>query len=350
MFKDNIAWYDVDSDEDFCIPLLPPLPLVEMMSFNDVGAKNEEQSPSVTLSETSEPSSSAAGSRRNSEDDECVRIASDRFRIRFDHVEDTLKSKKMAPNRGCSKRKCSTTLKRKSAPKYVCFFGKFPKVTTTDDLRSFLKSNEINFAGIRLGRKKNPNLTTFGYVDLPTEKDYDKLLALDGSMYGRRKIRIDHATSKENFQDDMLNQTVEQSVTVTHSPKKTQWKKGNQTDGFGSRRGETNTPTLQKAHPVPVVGKKPRLAPLKSRLPLKREGSHKVTARSRRWKKTMYHQNRRSRNNQKYIKSTKASRSPINSNSSSRSRRQAKSGGASKNISASKESGLVWQLPQHVSN
>jgi len=349
MFKDNIAWCDVDSDEEFSIPLLPPLPLVEMLSFTGAGVRKEEQSQSITLSETSEPSSSAPGSRRNSVDDGCARIASDRFRIRFDHVASNLKSKKIPSNRGCSKGKFSTPLKSKNVPKYVCYIGKFPKVTTIDDLRSFLKSNEIHFTGIRLGPKKNPHATTFGHVDLPTKKDYDKLLALDASKYRTRKIRIDRATRKGHFQCDAVYHSVEQSATVNYSPRKTQRKKRNQTDEFGSRRQNTYKPTLQKAHSSPIIGKKSRLAPLKPRLSLKQEGSHKVTARSQRWKRAMYNQNQRSGNNQKYIKNTRVSRIPKKTNSSSRSRRQARSGGASKNIGASKKSGRVGQLPQHVS-
>jgi len=47
-----------------------------------------------------------------------------------------------------------------------------------------------------VGPKKKPNTNVFGYVDLPTKEDYDKLLALNRSLYRGRRIRIDHATPK----------------------------------------------------------------------------------------------------------------------------------------------------------
>jgi len=48
-----------------------------------------------------------------------------------------------------------------------------------------------------MGPKKKPNANAFGYVDLPTRNDYEKLLALDGTQYKGRSIRVDHATPKE---------------------------------------------------------------------------------------------------------------------------------------------------------
>merc|ERR1719233_1049809 len=80
---------------------------------------------------------------------------------------------------------------------YVCFVGKFPTQSTVADLRAFVKSKGISFTGIRMGPKKKPNVNAFGYVDLPTRKDYDMLLSLDGTLYRGRAIRVDHATRKE---------------------------------------------------------------------------------------------------------------------------------------------------------
>lgn len=45
-----------------------------------------------------------------------------------------------------------------------------------------------------MGPKKKPNVNAFGYVDLPTKKDYDMLLSLDGTFHKGRAIRVDHAT------------------------------------------------------------------------------------------------------------------------------------------------------------
>jgi len=62
MLDNNIDWCDVDSDEEYCIPLLPPLPLVDLCF--PLGDKEKEEPKmtcsSGTLSETSEPSSSTA--------------------------------------------------------------------------------------------------------------------------------------------------------------------------------------------------------------------------------------------------------------------------------------------------
>lgn len=77
---------------------------------------------------------------------------------------------------------------------YVCFVGKFPNQSTIADLRSFVESKGISFTDIRLGPKKKPNVNAFGYVDLPTKRDYDMLLSLDGTFYKGRAIRVDHAT------------------------------------------------------------------------------------------------------------------------------------------------------------
>jgi len=57
-----------------------------------------------------------------------------------------------------------------------------------------VESKGISYTDIRLGPKKKPNVNSFGYVDLPTRKDYDMLLSLDGTYYKGRAIRVDHAT------------------------------------------------------------------------------------------------------------------------------------------------------------
>jgi len=339
MFKDNIAWYDVDSDEEFSIPFLPPLPAVEILCFPGTSVEKEKQFSTVTLSETSELSSSAPGSSQNAV--ECVQDASDRFRIQFDQVASSLKSRKTATNSRCFNAKFSEHSKNKTVPKYVCFIGKFPKLTTIDDFKSFVKSNGINFTEIRVGPKKNKNATTFGYVDLPTKRDYNKLLALDGSFYKRRKIRIDRATRKEPSQ---------QHDAIYQATRKTHKGRGDQTAEFGSSRQKSYyTTTLEKGHSSPIDGKKTRLNPLKPRLKHKGVGCNKVTARSQRWKRIMYDQKRGCKNNQKYTRSPKFSGAAMNTINSSRSRHTTRSGGASNDFSGSNKSGRVGQLPQHAS-
>jgi len=159
---DNRDWCDVDSDEDFCIPELPPLPeLVQCQVFTEAPA-------SVTKTE------------------EIPRIVSrgNPRRFQFDHTKESSPKAKV---------------KSVKAGDYVCFVGKFPNQTSIADLRSFVKSNGVSFTGVRMGPKKKPGVNTFGYVDLPTRKDYEKLLSLDGSFYRGRAIRVDHATRKETY-------------------------------------------------------------------------------------------------------------------------------------------------------
>jgi len=156
---DNRDWCDVDSDDDFCIPDLPPLPLVKStFHVEDHGTVKEEQSP--RLASVVSP------------------VNPGRFRFDF--------SKESSPKS-----------KGDKAVGFVCFVGKFPNRTTLTDIKSFVKSKGINFTEIRMGPKKKPNANTFGYVDLPSRKDYEKLLALDGTQYQGRAIRVDHATRKE---------------------------------------------------------------------------------------------------------------------------------------------------------
>jgi len=138
--------------------------------------KEEKKSTSnVALLETSERSSTAVGSQQI-------------------FLELERKNEKSGESRTDFKRE--SNMNNQKVPEYVCFVGKFPKTATLSDIQNFVKSKGINFTGVRVGPKKKPNANVFGYVDLPTKEDYDKLLALNRSLYRGRRIRIDHATPK----------------------------------------------------------------------------------------------------------------------------------------------------------
>jgi hypothetical protein len=155
---DTRDWCDVDSNEEFCIPELPPLPLLNwQMPVNDSATAKEEESPKIP---------SLIPTAKNQ-----------RFRSEF--------------------RKGSYPKAKSREAGYVCFVGKFPNQTGIVDLKSFIESKGIKFTDVRIGPKKKPNANTFGYVDLPTRHDYEKLLSLDGTDYKGRAIRVDHATRKE---------------------------------------------------------------------------------------------------------------------------------------------------------
>jgi len=157
---DTRDWCDVDSDEDFCIPELPPLP--EMVQYQI----RTETTSSVTKTEPSSRSVTPANPQR--------------FHFNFT-------------------KECSPKTKKAKSTGYVCFVGKFPNQTSIADLRNFVKSKGISFTGIRMGPKKKPNVNAFGYVDLPTRKDYEMLLSMDGTFYRGRAIRVDHATRKKTI-------------------------------------------------------------------------------------------------------------------------------------------------------
>jgi len=140
-----------------------------------LAVKEEKRCSNVVLVETSEQSSTVVGSQQNSEEWKRPKEISEQARPNFNR-ENNLVSHKV--------------------PEYVCFIGKFPKNATRDDIQNFVKSKGINFTGVRVGPKKKPNANVFGYVDLPTKEDYEKLLALNRSLYRGRRIRIDHATPK----------------------------------------------------------------------------------------------------------------------------------------------------------
>jgi len=153
---DNRDWCDVDSDEDYRIPELPPLPADEMPFKLPVDKEVEEE---VKYSRIVTPFNP--------------------HRFHFDLKRET-SSKEKIEKRG-----------------YVCFVGKFPSETNLTDLECFVKSRGISFTEVRMGPKKKPNLNAFGYVDVPTRKDYDLLLSFDGTIHRGRAIRVDHATRKE---------------------------------------------------------------------------------------------------------------------------------------------------------
>jgi len=153
---DTRDWCDVDSDEDFCIPELPPLPLMKLeVPLRDTVTKNEhcQKTPSV--------------------------VSKNHKRSRFDFYKE------------------SNPKSKSEKADYVCFIGKFPSQTNIVDLENFVKSKGINFTDVRIGPKKRPKANTFGYVDLPTKNDYEKLLAFDGTVYLGVTIRVDHATRRE---------------------------------------------------------------------------------------------------------------------------------------------------------
>jgi len=153
---DNRDWCDVDSDEEFCIPELPPLPLLNLeATVTKAVTKDEEYQKTLSV------------------------VSKNHKRSRFDFCKDN-----------------SPKSKSEKAD-YVCFIGKFPSQTNIMDLRSFVTSKGIKFTDVRIGPKKRPNANTFGYVDLPTKIDYEKLLTFDGTVYLGRTIRVDHATRRE---------------------------------------------------------------------------------------------------------------------------------------------------------
>jgi len=286
MFDDNIAWCDINSDDDFCIPDLPPLPPFESLFPPRVVKEKDERRTSIssTVSETSEKSSSAAESRkglineqRSSKTQDREQRASkteDRFRFFFDQ-ESSSKSKK---------------------PKldYVCFIGKLPQETTVVDITEFVKSNGIQFTDVRMGPKKKPKANAFCYVDVPSKKDYDKLLALDGLLYKGCKIRTDHATRRRYSSQKKRKQTRKESKVV----------------GLGyERQKSTATKSVdvgkrKKAKCNRFAGKKTQLS-ARQGTSSRRVGRNKATARSQRYKMIMRNQKLGSREKRKYLKSGK---------------------------------------------
>jgi hypothetical protein len=137
--------------------------------------EDKKSTCNIALLERTEQSSTKEGSNQNS-------------------VEWKPPKEKPKEFRTSSKREGNVTSPK--IPEYVCFIGKFPKAATLADIQNFVKSKGINYTAVRVGPKKKPNANVFGYVDLPTKEDYDKLLALNRSSYRGRRIRVDHATPK----------------------------------------------------------------------------------------------------------------------------------------------------------
>jgi len=161
LMVDTRDWCDVDSDEDFIIPELPPLPeLVQCQTSVEAtsSASTMEESPRIVTPPVNPQ------------------------RFQFDVTKES-SSQDMG--------------KSVKSVDYVCFVGKFPNHTSIADLKNFVKSKGINFTGVRMGPKKKPHVNAFGYVDVPSRKDYETLLSLDGTFYHGRAIRVDHATRRE---------------------------------------------------------------------------------------------------------------------------------------------------------
>jgi len=275
MFQ-NIDWCDINSDEEFSIPELPPLPVVKSLSFPSAGIDMENQRvSSTTLSETSERSSSAAGLSQRPADGEHGQKNLDRFRFDFAHEK---------------------SYKSKWESEYVCFIGKLPQQTTITDVKLFLKSSGINFTDIRMGPKKGSNANVFGYVDLPTKKDYSKLLTLDGLLYEGCRIRINHATHKES------------------SPhrKKTRTRKRNKSSRFRyvrqnsqPRSSDNQQPAWMLQRDSKPIGRKKSQAPVKARTDSGRFASSKPTTFSQMYKTSRPSQKRGPQSRSRYIKSPK---------------------------------------------
>jgi hypothetical protein len=311
MLDNNIDWCDVDSDEEYCIPLLPPLPLVDLLCFPQADAKKVElraTRSSGTSSGTSETSSSTAGSRQTSADEAHGHKTSDRQPSYNDRVETNLKIKKTSV---VGKFPRPASLKNEKTTEWVCFIGKFPKLTTIDDMISFVKSTGINFTEIRMGPKKNIKKikNAFGYVDLPTKNDFDKLLTLDGTLYEGRKIRVDRANHKKSATHRMVLNAKNRKTQITRKRK--------QTDVSASRSRTYQQKDRRRFHDIqsnPIVGKKMQVVPKSSSEP-KRPGYKKVTARSQRWKKIMFNHGRGQRYKHMYVKTSNVSGAFVNSSS-----------------------------------
>jgi len=272
---DNIDWCDVDSGDEFCIPDLPPLPPIKSLSFQSAVIEKEEQQPltSVTQSETSEQTSSAAGYSQGSTEKERIKKISNGFV----HRKRAKKGTKM--------------------PKYVCFVGKFPQQTTAAEMKQFVRSNGINFTKVRLGPKRKRNAFTFGYVELPSKKDYSKLMGLNGAVYRGRMVRIDRATPKGHSQKGKKEQTQKVNKTTRNQQSVYQPK---QID-------EHHTVLWLLKASSNNVNEKNKWTPRKSGARVKHGGCGKVTSRSQKYRNHMYSHFGGFRNHNKRYRSPTAS-------------------------------------------
>jgi len=200
MFKQD--WYDVDSDDDTPIPELPPLPFVKSESlpiFSRADATHSCDSTRTCTDDVSEHSTSAAGSQRQESPFPSRRELPDQENHTYDdNLPQMVENKLHLSNRFCFDDAAVMRKQQKRAlgDPIVCFIGNFPPNTSLQDLKDFVKSKGIVFTEIRLGPKKRPNSNGFGYVDLVSEEDQEKLLLHDGTEFRGRKIRIDQATKK----------------------------------------------------------------------------------------------------------------------------------------------------------
>lgn len=158
MFGEN--WCDVNSDDELGLAGIPELPpLLPLLDFASAPVSPEK---SGILEDGS--TTSAGGSAPENADDN-----------------------------GSPKAEPRIAPVNPDTPK-VCFIGNFPPTATIEDFREFIDLKGINVTEIRMGPRKKQNSNGFGYVDLASQEDYEKLLADDGCMYQGRKIRIDMAT------------------------------------------------------------------------------------------------------------------------------------------------------------
>lgn len=130
-------------------------------------------SPEKSATRESEESSTAGSAVDDNQDDspkDKTRSFASRSRFRFGDFKST-------PNQ----------------PK-TCFIGQMPPNFSVEDFRTFVELKGVSVTEIRLGPRKKTNSISFGYVDLASDADFQKLLAEDGTMYQGRKIRIDQAT------------------------------------------------------------------------------------------------------------------------------------------------------------
>lgn len=87
---------------------------------------------------------------------------------------------------------------RRRANGYVCYMGQLPSQTSISDVRNFVHSKGVNFTNVLMGpgSRKFINPDSFCWVEAASRKDYEKLLALNGTNYRGGIIRIEHAVKK----------------------------------------------------------------------------------------------------------------------------------------------------------
>jgi len=73
---------------------------------------------------------------------------------------------------------------------FVCCIGQLPKRINLPNFRFFLDFNGIKFTTVELAPKNDTDEDSFGWVDAASKKDYEKVLALNGSQYRGRSIKV----------------------------------------------------------------------------------------------------------------------------------------------------------------